>query len=80
MSIKPKLIAERLVEIIEQRHELYQVEAVTIIEDEFGSEFIEESSSGGSSIDPCVRRAMGALSDEIEWVGSWADKLWRIKS
>jgi hypothetical protein len=77
MPITPKLIAERLVEIIEQRQELHQVDAVAIIEDEFGSEFIVESSSGGSSVDPRIRRAMKTISDEIEWVRP--DKLWRIK-
>ena len=57
---------------------MYQVDAVEIIESEFGSEFIRESSSGGSSIDTRVRRAMNALSDEIEWVRP--GRLWRIKN
>lgn len=71
------LIAERLVQIIEERHDLYQVDAVEIIESEFGSEFIRESTSGGSSIDPRILQAMKTLSDEIEWVRP--GKLWRIK-
>ena len=71
------VIAERLVQIIEERHDLYQVDAVEIIESEFGSEFIQESTSGGSSIDPRILQAMKTLSDEIEWVR--AGKLWRIK-
>jgi hypothetical protein len=78
VSITPIQIAERLVEIIEERHDLHQVDVVAIIESEFGSEFIRESSSGGSSIDSRVRRAMKAQSDEIEWVQS--GELWRIKS
>lgn len=77
MPIIPTQIATRLVEIIEQRHELYQIDAVAIVESEFGSEFIRESTSGGSSIDPRIRRAMKVLSDEIEWIQT--GKLWRIK-
>lgn len=78
MPITPTLIASRLVQIIEERHDLYQVDAVEIIESEFDSQFIQESSSGGSSIDPRIRGAMKTLSDEIEWVRS--GKLWQIKS
>jgi hypothetical protein len=72
------LIAERLVEIVEQDHDLCQVDAVAIIKSEFGSEFILESSSGGSSIDSRVRQAIKEPSDEIEWVPR--GKLWRSKS
>jgi hypothetical protein len=78
VSITPKLIAERLIGIIEERHDLQQVDAVAIIKAEFDSEFIRESSSGGSSIDRRVLHAMKTLSDEIEWVQT--GKLWRIKS
>jgi hypothetical protein len=74
----PLVVAERLIEIIEQDHELYQVDAVAIIEREFGSGFIRKSSSDGSSIDGRVRRAMYVFSDEFEWIP--ADKLWRIKN
>jgi hypothetical protein len=74
----PLVAAERLIEIIEQDHELYQVDAVAIIEREFGSEFICESKNGGSSIDIRVRKTLYALSDEFEWVKP--DKLWRIKN
>lgn len=77
VPITPTQVAARIVEIIEQRHELSQVDAVVIIESEFGPEFIRDTTSGGSSIDRRVLRAMKALSDENEWIEN--GKLWRIK-
>lgn len=78
-SVTPEVVAEWMLEKIEQEEYLYQENAAQEILERFGSEFTYENENGNLAIDKRVLRVFRKLSETAVVWDRW-DRMWRKRT
>jgi hypothetical protein len=77
-SPTPEVIAQWMLDQIEQEARLYQADAATAIAFRFGREFVHENRNGRKAIDKRIVRAFrAAAGDKVIW--NRQDFYWRLR-